>query len=77
MKLIALLVGLLIISILAFKQLSPQHEPATVEGSDQQVTLPKVPTSPEGIKEFEKDMNKFMKDQQQETENKLREVEEQ
>lgn len=64
MRLIAILVGLLIVGYLVNKQLSPhnsstEHKP----GADhQEMVVPDVPQSPADVKAFETDINKFIHD---------------
>ena len=74
MRLISLLVGLLLVGLLVMKQLNSS---SSVNESIDSVNfkVPKVPTSTQGISEFEGDINKFIQDnadkRAQELENSL------
>ncbi len=62
MRIISLLIALLIIGFLVNKQLDSNSSSREYEDiiSNENITVPKVPTAPNGIQKFEKDMNEFM-----------------
>lgn len=64
MRLISLLVGVLLVGLFIMKQLdsssSVNENIHAVDTGD--FKTPKVPTTPQGIAEFEGDMNKFIQD---------------
>ena len=64
MKLISLLLGLVIVAYLINKQMtsSLSNNRTNAELDKQDVTLPKTPTTPEEVKDFEKDVNKLIQD---------------
>lgn len=62
MRMIAILAALLIVGLLIYKQMgtaSAKQEVPTVSGSD----TPQVPTDPKDVKQFETQMNDYMKDE--------------
>ncbi len=64
MRLISLLLALLLVAFLVVKQLnssSSQSQVKQVLGSDG-VDIPKVPSSPKDLQNFEGDMDKFIQD---------------
>jgi len=64
-RLISILLVLVFIAFLVMKQLDSGPSKNNVEeiSNNENVNTPKVPTSPKGIQEFEKDMNKLILDQ--------------
>ncbi|GAB6043381.1 hypothetical protein [Endothiovibrio diazotrophicus] len=63
MRLIALLVALLVGGLLIYKRMGPApvgQEPSVQTGSD--VQPPGIPTDPGEIKQFQQDMNEYMKE---------------
>lgn len=64
MKLILLLIALLIVGLLVNKQLSSSAPSTRYDGvaGSEDVTVPKIPTVPEGVHKFEKDMNELIMD---------------
>ncbi|WOX05752.1 hypothetical protein [Microbulbifer pacificus] len=76
MRLISILIGLAIIAFMVNKQLNTTSVPTDTEvdvGGGNNDT-PKVPTSPEGVKQFEADMDKFMQDTEAQRNKKLEET---
>jgi len=64
MKLISLLISLLLVGFLVMQQLnSSSSVDKSIEGLDTgSVDVPKLPTSPEGVSKFEKDINSYIQD---------------
>jgi hypothetical protein len=62
MRFISLLIALLIIGFLVKKQLDSDSSSTEYEDiiSNENITVPKVPTAPKDIQRFEKDINEFM-----------------
>lgn len=64
MKLIGILIALLILGLVVYKQIEPDtrahHElPKDVQHLD----VPKVPTKPDQVEQFGQDMNAYMQDE--------------
>jgi len=64
MRLILLLVVLLIIGFLIVKQLDSSSSSAEYEGiiSDENTTIPKIPTTPQNVETFKEGINQLMLD---------------
>jgi hypothetical protein len=62
MKFISLLIALIIIGLLVKQQLepSPSNQELEIIVNEEALNVPQVPNKPEGIEQFEKDINKFM-----------------
>ena len=62
MRIISLLIALLIIGFLVKKQLDSNSSTTEYEDiiSNENITVPKVPTAPNDVQKFEKDMNEFI-----------------
>lgn len=75
MRLIMLLVALVIVALLVGRQMNNSVQP-NVEGSMAPADsgVPKVPVRPQGVEQFEKDMNKFMEDEASEQAKKLKQI---
>lgn len=76
MRLISILIGLAIIAFMVNKQLNTTSAPMDTEVNigDRINEAPKVPTSPEGVKQFDADMDKFMQDTEAQRNKKLEET---
>ena len=76
MRFIGMLLVLLIIGLLIYKQLGTRTE-LSPEVSELQSTsdIPKVPVNPNELEQFDKDMNQFMKDEAEKTAKALKEAE--
>lgn len=76
MRLISILIGLAIIAFMVNKQLNTTSAPMDTEVNigDRINAAPKVPTSPEGVKQFDADMDKFMQDTEAQRNKKLEET---
>ncbi len=59
MKFISLIITVIVIGLIAKQQLTSNKDPKVTTSNDE-VSIPKVPTAPEDVKKFEKDMNAFM-----------------
>jgi len=65
MKLIALLIAVLLVAFLAMKQLDSSPSKKQIEeeiSNSENIKAPKVPTSPDGLESFEKDIDKFIQE---------------
>lgn len=64
MKLILFLIALLIVGLLVNKQLSSSVPSTRYDGvvGSEDVSAPKIPTVPEDVHKFEKEMNDFIMD---------------
>lgn len=64
MRMILLLAALLIVGLLVYRQLDTgvSTPPADLEAEQGQLQAPRVPTNPEDLPSFERDMNQFMDD---------------
>ena len=62
MRVISLLIALLVIGFLVKKQLDSNSLSTEYEDiiSNENITVPKVPTAPKDVQKFEKDMNEFI-----------------
>lgn len=60
MRLIILLAALLIVGLLVLKSMHPAAPPATTATTGNTQNPPAVPTTPQGVPTFEKDMNHFV-----------------
>lgn len=64
MKLILLLAVLLVVGLLVTQQLNKDEGASAEQALEMEDSdPPKVPTNPEDVPKFEKDMNKFMEDE--------------
>jgi hypothetical protein len=76
MKLISLLIVLLLIGFLVKKQLDSGSSSTEYDEiiESKNLSTPKVPSSPKGVKKFDVEINDFMKESAEEKERKLEEV---
>lgn len=78
MRLISLLIGLAIIAYLINKQLTPAPPPSDINttANSQNIVPPKVPVTPNKVKDFETDINQFVQDAASERNKALEKMEE-
>lgn len=75
MRFLSLIITLLIIGVLIYKQLGTESpEPGQAVNSSNS-DVPKVPTNPGEVREFEKDINAFVLENAEETAKKIEEAE--
>ena len=78
MRIISILVGLLILAYLSSKQATPEAPSRDLDTvtDNKEITLPKVPTAPENVKDFKTDINKFIQDTASERNKELGKIKE-
>ena len=59
MKFISLLITVIVIGLIANQQLTSNAD-SKVAISNDEVSVPRVPTAPEDVQKFKKDMNEYM-----------------
>lgn len=72
MRLIILLIALLVVGLLVSQQINNETKPdvdRAVESSGSNV--PNIPVQPQDVRQFEKDMKKFMEDENSERQKRI------
>ncbi|MCG9697397.1 hypothetical protein [Shewanella sp. Isolate11] len=80
MRMIGMLLALLIIGMLIYKQLGQGTQLSQQAAEINEAStgnVPKVPVNPNEIEQFDKDMNQFMKEEAEKREKALKEAQEQ
>lgn len=73
MRLILLLVALMIVGLLVLKSMRPATPPAAIPTASTQ-GVPQVPTTPQGVPKFDKDINKFVNKTEQDQQKALQQA---